>query len=64
MMQLVQDVKLETQKNETKSILKSCTTTGVPPPKQVSLALDLINGSDQSSYVHKGGEMEPRQPAK
>ncbi|GFS30464.1 hypothetical protein Acr_00g0012080 [Actinidia rufa] len=47
--QPVQDVHKEAQKKETKSILRSCTAPGMPPPKRVSFALDLISGGDLSS---------------
>ncbi|GFY87492.1 hypothetical protein Acr_05g0011310 [Actinidia rufa] len=60
----VQDVYRKVQRKETKSILKSCTSTGATSSKRVSFALDLISGSDLSKCVHKGGEREPRQLAK
>ena len=59
--QQVQDVQREAQRKEIKSILKSCTATGVVTPKRVSF---MISGGDFSSCAHKGGEMEPRQLAK
>ena len=52
--QPVQDVHTKAHRKETNSILNSCTTTGGPPPKRVSFALDLISGGDFSSFVHKG----------
>ncbi|GFY80334.1 hypothetical protein Acr_01g0001430 [Actinidia rufa] len=60
----VQDVHRKAQRKETKSILKSCTSTGATSPKRVSFALDLISGSDLSRCVHKGGERKPRRLAK
>ncbi|GFZ10943.1 hypothetical protein Acr_22g0003410 [Actinidia rufa] len=60
----VQDVNREAQRKETKSILRSYTAMGTPPPKRASFALDLINGGVLSSCAQKGGEMEPRQLAK
>ncbi|GFY91260.1 hypothetical protein Acr_07g0014560 [Actinidia rufa] len=63
-MQLVQDVHREVQRNETKLILRSCTAKGTATPKRVSFALDLISGGVLSSCAHKGGEMESRQLAK
>ncbi|GFY95593.1 hypothetical protein Acr_10g0009780 [Actinidia rufa] len=62
--QPVHNVHREAQRKETKSILRSCTGKGAATPKRVSFALDLICGGDLSSCVHKGGEMEPRQPPK
>ncbi|GFZ02195.1 metallopeptidase M24 family protein [Actinidia rufa] len=59
-----QDVHRKAQRKETKSILKSCTSTGATTPKRVSFALDLISGGDLSRCVHKGGEREPRRLAK
>ncbi|GFS34467.1 hypothetical protein Acr_00g0034130 [Actinidia rufa] len=52
--QSMQDVQLEPQRKETKSILRSCTTTGTPPPKRVLFALDLISGGELYSCVAKG----------
>ncbi|GFY87494.1 hypothetical protein Acr_05g0011330 [Actinidia rufa] len=60
----VQDIHRKAQRKETKSILKSCTSTGALSSKRVSFALDLISGSDLSRCVHKGGEREPRRLAK
>ncbi|GFS32075.1 hypothetical protein Acr_00g0020680 [Actinidia rufa] len=62
--QPVQDVQREAQRKETKSILKSCITMGAATSKRVPFALDLINGGDLSSCVHKRGEIESRQLAK
>ncbi|GFY80937.1 pleiotropic drug resistance 4 [Actinidia rufa] len=62
--QPMQDVQREPQRKETKSILRSCTTTGPPPLKRVSFTLDLISGGDFSICAHKGGEIKPRQFAK
>ncbi|GFZ09733.1 BTB/POZ domain-containing protein [Actinidia rufa] len=62
--QPVQDVHRKVQRKETKSILKSCTSTGATSLKRVSFALDLISGSDLFKCVHKGGEREPRRLAK
>ena len=57
----MQDVQREAQRKEIKSILKSCTATGVVTPKRVSF---MISGGDLSSCAHKGGEMEPQQLVK
>ncbi|GFY82771.1 integrase-type DNA-binding superfamily protein [Actinidia rufa] len=57
-MRSVHDVYRKAQRKETKSILKSCTSTGATSPKRVSFALDLISGSDLFRCVHKGGERE------
>ncbi|GFS37296.1 hypothetical protein Acr_00g0051210 [Actinidia rufa] len=40
----MQDVHRKVQRKETKSILKSCTSTSATSPKRVSFALDLISG--------------------
>ena len=60
----VQDVHRKAQRKETKSILKSGTSTGATSLKRVSFALDLISGSDLFKCVHKGGERESRRLAK
>ncbi|GFY97732.1 hypothetical protein Acr_12g0002730 [Actinidia rufa] len=64
LVQPVQDVHRKAQRKETKSILKSCTSTGATSPKRVSFALDLISGSDLFRCVHKGGERKPQRLAK
>ncbi|GFY84485.1 double Clp-N motif-containing P-loop nucleoside triphosphate hydrolases superfamily protein [Actinidia rufa] len=42
------------KKNETKSILRSCTAKGAATPKRVSFTLDLINGGVLSSCCAQG----------
>ncbi|GFY80916.1 hypothetical protein Acr_01g0007250 [Actinidia rufa] len=58
------DVYRKAQRNDTKSILRSCTAKGATMSKRVLFALDLISGGDLSSCAHKAGEMQPRQLAK
>ncbi|GFS40807.1 hypothetical protein Acr_00g0070670 [Actinidia rufa] len=48
------DFQRKAQRKETKSIVKSCTTTSATMPKRVSFALDLISGGDLSNCAHKG----------
>ncbi|GFS38819.1 hypothetical protein Acr_00g0059610 [Actinidia rufa] len=55
--QPVQDVHRETQRKETKSILRSCTAKGSATPKRVSFALDLISGGVLSSW-HFGEKVQ------
>ena len=54
----MQDVKLEPQRKETKTIFKSYIAMGTLPPKRVPFTLDLISIGDLSNCVHKGGELE------